>query len=151
MFCNLFVKFNNWITRLRRVRVNPENLLLLVPRCLQKTGCAQTLGETIDECKACGECNVADLLAIRDEFGIRCSLAVGGKEALAFVKNPQVKAVVAVACEKELTQGILAVFPRPVLGVLNQQTNGPCRNTRLTPDDVREAVRQMLNAQLPEK
>jgi hypothetical protein len=144
MFSRSFVKFNNWLTRLRRTQVRAENLLLLVPRCLQKTGCTQTLGETIDDCKACGQCNVTDLLAIRDEFGIHCSLAAGGREALAFVRNPQIKAVVAVACEKELTQGILAVFPKPVLGVLNIQTNGPCRNTYLDPDLVRAAIRSML-------
>ncbi len=144
MFSRSFVKFNNWITRLRRTQVRAENLLLLVPRCLQKNGCAQTLGETIDDCKACGQCNVTDLLAIRDEFGIRCSLAAGGREALAFVRDPKVKVVVAVACEKELTQGILAVFPKPVLGVLNIQTNGPCRNTHLNPDLVRTAIRSML-------
>jgi hypothetical protein len=144
MFCRLFVSLNNRITRLRRVRVAPGNLLLLVPRCLQKSGCPQTLGETIDDCKVCGQCNVTDLLAIRDEFGIRCSLAAGGREALAFVRNPQVKAVVAVACEKELTQGILAVIPTPVLGVLNIQTDGPCRNTRFEPDLVRTAIRSLL-------
>ena len=144
MFSRLFISLNNLLTRLRRVKVSPKNLLLLVPRCLQKNGCAQTLGETIDACKACGQCNVTDLLAIRDEFGIHCSLAAGGREALAFVRDPKVKAVVAVACEKELTQGILAVFPKPVLGVLNIQTNGPCRNTHLDPDLVREAIRSML-------
>jgi hypothetical protein len=144
MFSRLFVSLNNLITRLRRIKVPPENLLLLVPRCLQKTGCAQTLGETIDDCNACGQCNVTDLLAIRDEFGIRCSMAAGGREALAFVRDPQVKAVIAVACNKELTQGILAVFPTPVLGVPNILTNGPCRNTRLDPDLVRAAIRSML-------
>jgi hypothetical protein len=144
MFSRLFVSLNNLLTRLRRVKVSPKNLLLLVPRCLQKNGCSQTLGETIDACKACGQCNVTELLAIRDEFGIHCSLAAGGREALAFVRDPKVKAVVAVACEKELTQGILAVFPKPVLGVLNIQTNGPCRNTHLNPDLVRTAIRSML-------
>jgi hypothetical protein len=144
MFSRLFVSLNNLLTRCRRIKVSPGNLLLLVPRCLQKNGCTQTLGETIDDCKACGQCNVTELLAIRDEFGIRCSLAAGGREALAFVRDPQVKAVIAVACEKELMQGILAVFPKPVLGVLNIQTNGPCRNTRLEPDLVRAAVRSVL-------
>jgi uncharacterized protein len=144
MFSRWFVSLNNLLTRFRRIKVLPGNLLLLVPRCLQKNGCAQTLGETIDDCKACGQCNVTELLAIRDEFGIHCSLAAGGREALAFVRNPQIKAVVAVACEKELTQGILAVFPKPVLGVLNIQTNGPCRNTRLNPDAVRTAICSML-------
>jgi len=144
MFSRLFVKFNNRLTRLRRAKVLPEQLLLLVPRCLQKNGCPQTLGETIDDCKACGQCNITELLAIREEFGIRCSLAAGGREALAFVRDRRIKAVVAVACEKELMQGILAAMPVPVLGVINIQTNGPCRNTQLDPDLVRAAVRSML-------
>jgi len=91
MFSRLFVIANNLLTRLRRVKVPAENLLLLVPSCLQKTGCAQTLGETIDDCNACGQCGVADLLAIRDEFGIHCSMAAGGREALAFVRDPKSK------------------------------------------------------------
>lgn len=144
MLSRAFVKCNNWITRLRRTQVRAENLLLLVPRCLQKNGCTQTLGATIDECKACGACNITDLLAICNEFGIRCSLAAGGREALAFVRDSQVKAVVAVACEKELAQGIMAVFPKPVFGVLNIQTNGPCRNTRLDPERLRDVIRSLL-------
>ena len=146
MFCRLFVQLSNWMIRFRRVKVAPENLLLLVPRCLQKNGCAQTLGETIDDCNACGRCGVTDLLSIRDEFGVHCSLAAGGREAVAFVRDPKIKAVIAIACKKELTQGILAVFPTPVLGVFNIQTNGPCRNTQIDPDLVRVAVRSMLRA-----
>ena len=144
MLCRFLVKLNNLFTRLRRVRVDPENLLLLVPRCLQKTGCAQTLGKILDDCQCCGQCQVPVLVSIRDEFGIRCSMAAGGREALNFVADKQVRAVVAVACEKELCQGIFAVFPKPVLGVLNIQTNGPSRNTRIDPESVRTAVRSVL-------
>jgi len=144
MLCRFLVKLNNLFTRFRRVRVHPENLLLLVPRCLQKTGCAQTLGKILDDCQRCGQCQVPTLVSIRDEFGIRCSMAAGGREALNFVADRQVKAVVAVACEKELCQGILAVFPKPVLGALNIQTDGPCRNTRIDPESVRDAVRSVL-------
>lgn len=150
MLSRILVQLNNLLTRLRRVRVRPENLLLLVPRCLQRSGCPEPLGETIDDCNACGQCNVTELLQIRDEFGVLCSVAAGGREALAYVRNPRVKAIVAVACEKELAQGILAVFPRPVLGVLNIQTNGPCRNTRLDPDRVRTAIRSLLINQQPD-
>lgn len=144
MFGRLFIGLSNRFTRIRRIRVHPENLLLLVPRCLQKTGCAQTLGKILDDCQCCGQCQVPVLISMRDEFGIRCSVAAGGREALNFVADKQIRAVVAVACEKELCQGMLAVFPKPVLGVLNIQTNGPCRNTRLDPEKVRTAIRSML-------
>lgn len=144
MFFRLFLRLSNLLTRLRRVKVASENLLLLVPRCLQKDGCARTLGKTLDDCRRCGQCNVTELLAIREEFGISCSLAGGGREALAYVKKSEVKAVVAVACEKELFAGICAVFPKPVLGVLNIPGEHPCRNTRFNRDLVRDAIRSML-------
>lgn len=144
MLSRWFVRLNNRLTRLRRIRVHPENLLLLVPRCLQKTGCSQALGALLDDCRLCGQCPVPELIALRDELGIRSSLAAGGREALAFVADHKVRAVVAVACEKELVQGILAVFPTPVLGVLNIQTSGPCRNTQLDRDAVRAAVCSLL-------
>lgn len=144
MIARFFIRLNNAVTRLRCHRVESDHLLLLVPSCLQRTGCGQSIGETIDDCNACGQCNVTDLLALRDEFGIRCSMAAGGREALAFVADRNIRAVVAVACEKELIQGILAVFPKPVLGVVNIQTDGPCRNTRMDIGLVREAVRTLL-------
>lgn len=144
MIGRCFIRCNNALTRLRCRRVAPDGLLLLVPSCLQRSGCAQSLGETIDDCTACGRCNVADLLALRDEMGIRCSMAAGGREALSFVSDRQIRAVVAVACEKELIQGIFAVFPKPVLGVVNIQTDGPCRNTRLDIEEVRAAVHSLL-------
>lgn len=146
MLFRWFINLNNRLVRLRRVRVKPENLLLLVPRCLQKTDCPQALGETLDACRICGRCQVPDLIAIRDEFGIRCSLAAGGREALAFVADSSIQAVVAIACEKELFQGIMAVFPKPVLGVMNIQTNGPCRNTHFDPKTLRQAIESMLKS-----
>ena len=56
------------------------------------------------------------------------------------VKNARPKAIVAVACERDLTSGIQDVFPLPVLGVLNERPNGPCFNTRADMHKVEEAI-----------
>jgi hypothetical protein len=153
MLKKYYIRLNNWVTRIRSVRVPAENLLLLAPRCLQNSDCGRNVVKDIDQCRACGLCNVGDLLKIRDEFGIQCNLAAGGREAVASVQHPSVKAVIAVACEKELYDGIRACFPKPVLGIANQQTNGPCHNTMVNIEEVRAAVRLMrtMPVVLPEQ
>ena len=141
---NKLIRFNNFMTRLRRVRVAPENLLLLAPHCLQVSVCKQNVAAGIDACRRCGKCDVADLLEIRDKYGIQCHVAGGGRQAIGLVKQSSVKAVVAVACEKELALGIKASFPKPVLAVSNQLPNGPCKDTCVTTAIVDAAVREML-------
>ena len=56
------------------------------------------------------------------------------------VKQARPKAIVAVACERDLTSGIQDVFPLPVLGVLNERPFGPCFNTRVDMNKLEAAV-----------
>lgn len=141
----MLIRFNNWITRLRRVSVQPANLLLLAPHCLQTTGCRQAVKDGIDNCLKCGRCDIAGLIAIRDRYGILCSIAGGGRQALLVLRNPAIKAVVAVACEKEIADGIRAAIPKPVLAVVNKRPNGPCKDTRVPLAEVEQAVVSLLN------
>jgi uncharacterized protein len=138
------IRLNNWVTRRRRVRVPPGHLLLLLPHCLQRSRCEQNVVHNVDQCRRCGQCDLAALLKLRDEFGLLCSLASGGRQALAYVRRADVKAVVAVACEKELLDGIRAAFPKPVLAVPNKTPHGPCHDTVVDLQGVREALGEML-------
>ena len=61
----------------------------------------------------------------------------------AYVLRPEVKAVVAVACEKELVQGIRAAFPKPVVAVPNMTPEGSCRNTVVDPVAVVKAIESL--------
>lgn len=61
------------------------------------------------------------------------------------VKQARPKAIVAVACERDLTSGIQDVFPLPVLGVLNERPFGPCFNTRVDIDKLEEAILVFLD------
>ena len=60
------------------------------------------------------------------------------------VRDSSVKIVVAVACEKELSDGILAAFPKPVVAVPNLQPEGPCKNTRVNIDAAIAAVKSLI-------
>jgi hypothetical protein len=56
------------------------------------------------------------------------------------VMQARPKAIVAVACERDLTSGIQDVFPVPVLGVFNERPFGPCFNTRVDMEKVEAAI-----------
>jgi hypothetical protein len=126
--------------------VKPENLILLLPRCLQRAGCAADVAGDIANCKRCGRCKVGDMARIAEAKGIRCAVATGGEQALALVKSDDVHAIIAVACEKELAAGIWHTMPKPVLAVINLRPNGPCRDTDVDMASVEEALECLLAA-----
>ena len=62
------------------------------------------------------------------------------------VRDPSIKAVVAVACEKALADGIRAVIPKRVIAIPNERPNGPCKNTRVNTAVVRAAIQELLGS-----
>jgi hypothetical protein len=138
------VKVWNRVTRLRRSRCKPGNLLLLFPSCLQYSECPEAIRADLANCKRCGRCGVKDLLELAEEYGTQVAVATGGRLALQRVKAEDVKAVVAVACEKELQEGMKGAFPKPVLGVVNLRPHGPCKDTEVDVDEVRGAIEWFL-------
>lgn len=135
---------NNWITRRKSRRVKPEELLLLSPRCLQNSACRQGIVSDPGECLACGRCDVKELVALSRRRGLRLVFATGGGLALERLREKNTKAVVAIACEKELFAGLLAKRGKPVLTVTLERPCGPCRDTRVPLADVAAAVSHFL-------
>lgn len=138
------VRMLNGLTRLRRCRCRPEELLILVPSCLQNSGCKQKITNDISECRRCGRCKVKDIIELSEKYGARCAVATGGRLALELAKAEGVKAIVAVACEKELQAGLTGVFPKPSLGIINLRPHGPCRDTDVDLGEVEEAIAWLL-------
>lgn len=50
----------------------------------------------------------------------------GGQE---YCKKLKPKMILSVACERDLTSGIIDVGKIPVVGIVNERPNGPCYNT----------------------
>ncbi len=138
------VKVFNAVTRLRRSRCRPGELLILVPSCLQNSECTATVRTDISACRRCGKCKVKDIVELAERYGVRCAVATGGRLALEMARDKGVKAVIAVACEKELRAGMKSVFPKPGLGIFNLRPNGPCKDTDVDLDEVEEAITWLL-------
>ncbi len=145
MLQRTLIRLNNRVTRWRQVKAEPQRVLLLVAHCLQSSACGRHLTRAGgDTCARCGRCPVDALMALRDRTGVQCQVAGGGRQALARVKAEDIEVVVAVACEKELIQGILGAFPKPVLAVYNTRPLGDCHDTRTDLEAVEAAVREVL-------
>ncbi|MBO8136579.1 MAG: DUF116 domain-containing protein [Desulfotomaculum sp.] len=142
-----FIEVNNQLVRTRELKVKPTELLVLAPHCLQKSSCPHKITTNLNNCKRCGGCPVDKLLAIREKWGVNVGLATGGTLARKYVKEYRPKAVVAIACERDLASGIQDSSPLPVLGVLNERPFGPCFNTQISITRVEAAIRYFIEVE----
>jgi hypothetical protein len=142
-FRTVLIRWNNGWVRRRTRRVAAGEVLVLVAHCLQG-GCGRTLGGDGCGCERCGGCDIAALRAICEQYGVRLRIAAGGREAAAVAREASVRAIVAVACDRELVAGLWAAFPKPVLAVPNSQPQGYCRRTRVEVQRVEEVLVRWL-------
>jgi hypothetical protein len=132
------IDLNNRLVRTDGIKT--KRILLLLPHCLQINDCDVRITNDIYNCKRCGRCNVKDLISIAEENNLKLFVATGGNLARRIVKDVKPEAVVAVACERDLSSGIADSYPLPVLGIANERPVGPCFNTRVNLEKVKEAI-----------
>ncbi len=139
-----FIAVSNLIFIKCGIKVKANELLLLVPHCLQLASCPHKITRDPKNCKRCGGCNIGDLVKLSEEIGFYFLVATGGTLARQFVKKIRPKAVLAIACERDLMSGIQDVYPLPAVGVLNLRPNGPCYNTKVNIEDVRKMLDKII-------
>jgi hypothetical protein len=123
---NSFVKVSNLLIRTSARRVKPEKLLILLPRCLQKS-----LIERITN--------------FSKERHIAIYTVSGGEKAREVVYQTNPKAIIGVACERDLLSGIQEIMSRiPVIGIPNLRPEGPCKNTTIDMKEFEEALQTFL-------
>lgn len=132
------IRLNNRLVRKEKYR--PNNLLILLPHCLQIDECDVRLTYNIYNCKRCGKCEIRDLIHLAEENHLKLFIATGGSLARRVIHETKPDAVIAVACENDLSSGIADTYPLPILGIMNQRPFGPCINTRVDLAEVKEAI-----------
>lgn len=123
---NAAVSVYNRLAWAREWRVRANELLILIPRCLSRSA----LDGVMDIAK---RHNVATFVATR------------GAYARQAIRERRPKAVVAVACERDMVSGLRDVAGRlPVLGLTMQLPNGPCKDASLDLGQMEAFVRRYL-------
>lgn len=139
-----FIEVSNQIIRQRRIQVEPDRLLVITPHCLQEESCPHKITRNPKNCKKCGRCQVGELLTLSEKYGFHFAVVTGGTLSRQLIKSMRPQAVLAIACERDLTSGIQDIYPLPVIGVLNERPCGPCNNTKVDVRRVEEAVQNFL-------
>ena len=107
-------------------KVGKGELLVLIPRCLSK--------QALD-----------GVLEIAGRYEVPVFVATRGQLARRVIRERRPRAVVAVACERDMMTGLRDVAGKlPVLGLTMQLPNGPCRDAVLDLPQMEQWVRQWV-------
>ena len=118
----------NTLAERRGRRVGKGELLVLIPRCLSK--------QALD-----------GVLAIAGRYEVPVFVATRGQLARRVIRERRPRAVVAVACERDMMTGLRDVAGKlPVLGLTMQLPNGPCRDAQLDLAVMDRWVRSLVGA-----
>lgn len=134
------IDLNNRLVRAGGYSYRAKKILLLLPHCLQIDECDIRITHNINNCERCGRCEIKDLIQIAEDNNLTLSVATGGNLARRIVSDIKPEAIVAVACERDLSSGIVDSYPLPILGIPNERPFGPCINTRVDLSKVKEAI-----------
>ena len=120
---NASVKVYNALALERGRKVGTGELLLLIPRCLSKG--------TLD-----------GVLGVAGKYGVPVFVATRGQLARRVIRERRPRAVVAVACERDMVSGLHDVAGKiPVLGLTMTLPSGPCKDALLDMDQLERWVR----------
>lgn len=124
---NAAVKVYNALAVLRGRKVGAGELLVLIPRCLSR--------ETLD-----------GVLGIAGKYNVPVFVATRGQLARRVIRERRPRAVVAVACERDMVSGLHDVAGKvPVLGLTMTLPAGPCKDARLNLGQLEEWVRAYVS------
>jgi len=140
-----FIAVNNRLVLNRSLQSEAKDILLLLPHCLQHDLCDYKITRDPRNCRRCGKCQVPEILDLAQEQGLELEIVTGGTLARQAVQKHRPRAIVAVACERDLSSGILDCFPLPVYGVVNERPQGPCFNTRVNMNLLQETLASILH------
>ncbi len=117
----------NTLAERRGRRVGKGELLVLIPRCLSK--------QALD-----------GVLEIAGRYEVPVFVATRGQLARRVIRERRPRAVVAVACERDMMTGLRDVAGKlPVLGLTMQLPNGPCRDAAIDLDQMEKWVQGLVS------
>jgi len=123
----------NTLAERRGRRVRKGELLVLIPRCLSK--------QALD-----------GVLEIAGRYEVPVFVATRGQLARRVIRERRPRAVVAVACERDMMTGLRDVAGKlPVLGLTMQLPNGPCRDAAIDLHQMERWVQGLVGFVAPQQ
>ena len=123
----------NALAERRGRKVGKGELLVLIPRCLSK--------QALD-----------GVLEVAGRYEVPVFVATRGQLARRVIRERRPRAVVAVACERDMMTGLRDVAGKlPVLGLTMQLPNGPCRDASIDLEQMEKWVQGLVGRAAPQQ
>ncbi|MGB8957173.1 MAG: DUF116 domain-containing protein [Tumebacillaceae bacterium] len=123
---NSILQVGNILTRVNQAHIERDELLILLPRCLDS--------DTRNNIKT-----------MTSKYDVDFHICAGGQMARQLLSEKRPKGVIAVACERDLMAGVQDVKAAvPVIAIANKRPEGPCRNTNIDMTEMENAIRLYL-------
>ena len=135
-----YLNFNNEIVLTDRKDTANSSILVLLPHCLQKEDCTVRITTDIINCEECGGCDIAQIKQLVTSQNVDAAVATGGSLARKLILDKHPEVIVAVACHRDLVDGVRDAWQFPVYGVLNERPNGPCHETSVSVASIEFAI-----------
>lgn len=139
-----FLNFNNEIILSNFFGIHSKKILLLLPHCLQKSDCKIRITDNIIDCEECGACDMSKLKSLMNKYQVRAAVASGGSLARKLIIDTAPDVIIAVACHRDLTEGVRDSWRYPVYAVLNERPNGPCFETTVSIPTIEFAIKKFV-------
>jgi len=137
-----FLNFNNEIVLSNFFGIHSQRILLLLPHCLQSSQCKIRIVDDIIECEECGNCDMAKMKNIVSKYNVKAVVAAGGSLARKLIHDNKPEVIIAVACHRDLTDGVWDSWRYPIYAVLNERPKGPCFETTVSTAPIEFAIKK---------
>jgi hypothetical protein len=115
-------RFITHITRRQNDRVlaylqaNPaKNILLIMPRCVKKTGCKAEVQQSLSSCLTCQECPLGHVARLCSLYGVQALVAFRSHQAFEIARRHEPDLIIATACGDRLVKALRSVPHIPAL------------------------------------
>jgi len=143
-FQTSFLSFQNQLFFPNLKLPKQAKLLVILPHCLQFHDCKIRITRDISDCADCGDCDICKLKDLGKEFNVQIGIANGGTLARKIVNDVKPDAILAVACHRDLTDGVRESWNYPVYAILNERPFGPCYDTKVDVQSVESVIKQIM-------
>lgn len=105
---HLYVELKNEIHKEAFSKINPKYKIVFLPQCLRKaTKCKAKIGEEGYECVKCSkDCKAREIREMAENAGYKIFVVPGGSMVSKIIYKYKPKAVIGVACMKELVMSL---------------------------------------------
>ena len=137
----LMVEMHNAIWRETVAQIPMNRRLLLLPKCLSKSGQCEGEYDNLGLlCHRCGRCHIPTLQDRAEELGMISLVAEGFTQVIELIQNNVVDAVIGVSCLDSLEKAFPLLVRHAIPGLALPLNDGGCHDTHVDEDYLLELI-----------